>query len=252
MRFLLVYQDLVPEVMELLAELKVADVEVIKVAKRQKEIEPDQFVRVSTAGGVCALIQVDREYKNSVAKLNVEHNFKKFRSKDQILRAWLVPTPPADHQPLEPMAAFEKAKEDCEWLVFSDTALVSANDIAPLRWGFANRAAALLRRLACGEDLGAMRNWRADYNVDFAANGRVRCVYHVPDHPHSKKTEWHLKDGDNTTADAAARVYFNCHPVNRVNHVLVLYVGPHPPDGDLNVSLGGATWAKSEPPRDEK
>lgn len=70
-------------------------------------------------------------------------------------------------------------------------------------------------------DTGAMREWNARHGVEFALNGKVKYKWPAPS---SKQvaSEWHLKEGDKTTAERAARVYFDCRVMKEKLRLLFL------------------------------
>jgi len=94
-----------------------------------------------------------------------------------------------------------------------------------------------LARYADGEDLGPLRNWKDNYGVDFAPNGRVKHEYVITWRGHEREgtTEWHLKEGDKTERESAARIYFERVDFETEVKVVVFYVGPHPEDGTSSV-----------------
>jgi len=61
-------------------------------------------------------------------------------------------------------------------------------------------------------------------------------------------TQWHLKAGDRTTRESAARIYFDVVKVASAHLVVILYAGPHPKDGTYSavVHLEAASNAPDE------
>ncbi|OWQ78004.1 hypothetical protein [Stenotrophomonas maltophilia] len=247
MRYLFVYQDFVASVEELLAELSVTDIQVISVKKGESSPSTAVLSCLPEAGGVCAVIQVDRKYRKSLGAVEVEQVFKQFRRNDQVLRQWLVPIPAREQARCPPTEAFEAAVADCGWLMLADDALVRADEVSPIRWDFVGRAAQLLRRLALGEQLGPMRQWQANHGIHFAPNGQVHFSYSLPKGPPIQPVYWHLTEGRSTTAEGASRIYFDLRSVEGVAHVLVFYVGPHPEDGGYQASFESAKWCGAPP-----
>lgn len=246
MRYLFVYQDFVKPVEALLVELAAADVIVVPVAKRARAVHPDVLLAAQGDGGVCAAVQVDRAYIRTLAGLTLEQNFKRFRADDRVLRDWISPTPPVVNTPPAPSVAFANACEGCGWLVLSDRALDRCDEITPLRWGFVQKSAALLRKLAMGVEIGDLRSSRARHAVDYAPNGRVHFKYRLPG-AQFQQTPRHFKEGDGTTAEGAARIYFDLVDQANIRHVVVLYVGPHPADGEYEVTFRDARWQDVAP-----
>ncbi|MEA9753722.1 hypothetical protein VDG64_00675 [Xanthomonas campestris pv. raphani] len=248
MRYIFVYQDFFGTVEQLLAELGVTDVEVILVKKGQQAVSEAELQRLQSTGGSCVLIQVERRFKKSLGDVEIAHFIKQFRLKDKVLQGWLLPDPPPEEGCAAPKAAFLQAAADCCWLVFADSALSRADEIASIRWAFVNRAAQLLRRLAMGEQLGPMREWEGRFDVNFANNGQVRYAFNPPKHQHRQAVEWHLSAGKRTTAEAASRIYFDHRQIGGISHVLVFYVGPHPADGTYPATFTDPAWSTVNPP----
>ena len=238
MRFLFVYQDFAGPAQALIRRMGVSDVTLVIV--RKWETAPNDAERELLDRGDCApaaICQVLRKYKRFVEPfVKVEYEAKKFRSDDQQLEAWLrneqaVAAP----EYRAPSIVFRAHAESCTKFKLADTALNRADELDPCRWPFANKAADLLLRYVVKGDTGPMREWKVMHGVDFAPNGQVRfecggsiCV---------SWTEWHLTEGNRTTAERAARIYFHCSEANGDRTVVVFYVGPHPEDGQHKVHL---------------
>ena len=241
MRFLFVHQDYGEQAERLVAELGVQDVQVIIARKGSfgpTEAETAQL-RANT-GAEAAACELIRKYRKTVSPyVQFTLEPKKFRIHDQVLREWLLPTDvsPVTFDP--PSIAFRKAAARTPELVLHPDALNSANDIANHRWRFASQSAEILERFAAGEALGAPQDWKAKYGVDFAPNGRVgfRYVSTCGEQSCRGKTEWHLKEGDNTSPEGAARIYFVRLEHSGGMRVVVFYVGPHPADGVRSITF---------------
>lgn len=241
MRFLFVYQDYAEPARQLLDELQVRDVTVI-IARKNARAPTNDEIKVLQAhqGAEAAACEINRKYRKSAAAyVSFCCEPKKFRLDDQLLREWLVPKDRAVVKYGKPSAAFLDAALRTPALVLHPDALRFADDLVEYRWQFATLGADLLARYAMGEALGALREWRATHGVDFAANGRVAFKYRGTCSGESRdgRTEWHLKEGDNTTPEGAARIYFARVEFSAGARVVVLYVGPHPDDGERFVSF---------------
>ncbi len=241
MRFLFVYQDYSEPARKLLDELQVRDVTLI-IARKNSQGPTDDEVRLLEMhrGADAAACEINRKYRKSAAAyVSFCCEPKKFRFEDQQLREWLVPRDRVVVKYGKPSTAFRDAVQRVPALVLHPDALKFADDIAEHRWQFATLGANLLARYAAGEQLGALREWKPTHGVEFAANGRVvfrfkaTCAGELCD----KRTEWHLKEGDNTTREGAARIYFDRVEFSSGARVVVLYVGPHPEDGERLLSF---------------
>lgn len=241
MRFIFVYHTWYRQLSDLVASLGVVDVTIIAARKGSEAPNAEEMgLLIQHKGAQAAACQIDKKYRRSIERLvDLCCEPKKFRVEDQLLRDWLVPPENAVAQFSAPRASFESAAFRAANLIFHASALNAADEIRELRWPFISRSADILARVACGEDCGPMREWKARYAVDFAPNGRVRYKYTIVDNGRdvSGETEWHLKEGDRTEAAAAARVYFAFADISNVSKVLVFYVGPHPSDGTYRVDF---------------
>jgi hypothetical protein len=241
MRFLFVYQDYAEPARRLLDELSVRDVTLIIARKNANAPTPDEVKLLEASRGAdAAACEINRKYRKCAA---VHVTFccepKKFRFEDQQLREWLVPKSKVAVKNGKPSDAFRAAAAQASLLVLHPDALKFADDIVEHRWEFATLGANLLARYALGEQLGPLRDWKPTHGVDFAANGRVAFKYKGQCGTESRegRTEWHLKEGDNTTRESAARVYFVRVEFTSGARVVVFYVGPHPKDGDRSISF---------------
>lgn len=134
----------------------------------------------------------------------------------------------------KPSEAFRAAVQGSPDLILHPDALNDADQLVEHRWRFAEEGAKLLARYAASEELGPLREWKQKFAVDFAANGRVSFKYRwtCKGEYREGSTEWHLKEGDNTTKRSAARIYFARVEFEGGARIVVLYVGPHPEDGE--------------------
>jgi hypothetical protein len=241
MRFLFVYQDYAQPARELLDELQVSDVTLI-VARKNAMAPTDDEILVLRAyrGADAAACEVNRKYRKRAAEY-VEFccEPKKFRFEDQQLREWLVPKGHVTVAYEKPSATLLAAANRSPNLILHADALHFADQLVEHRWRFVTASADLLARYADGEQLGALRDWKQNFAVDFAANGPVSFKYkwsHVSEY-RDGRTEWHLKEGDNTTRESAARIYFARVEFSKGAKVVVLYVGPHPDKGERTLTL---------------
>ncbi len=243
MRYLFVLERNKVDTEALLSELGVADVRVIGVAKSDREVSQDLLSDIVNNGITVGFSGIERGYRRSFGALVFGFMTKDFRKNDAKLREWLAPPPPAPIScPDSPRKSFENIQATHPSVVFADGALDDADNLAGHRWSFANRAAQLLADQAAGKDVGPPREWHQRYQVHYARNGNVVYKYDLPGNQGRKQTDWHLKEGDGTSAEAAARVYFDFVEVFRKSYVLIFYVGPHPKDGTYYAKFSGFDW----------
>lgn len=191
-------------------------------------------------GAEAAACVVHRKYRKSVESLvqfTVEP--KKFRFEDKQLRDWLVPPdrPILVHK--RPSEAFLDVAAQSPNLILHPDALKFADELAEHRWSFANNAAVLLGRYAQGDDVGPTQDWTARHGAAHATGGKVSfsCEVSTPDETRRGSSDRHLKAGDNTTRESAARIYFDRVGMAQDSYVIVFYVGPHPDDGQRAVTI---------------
>lgn len=241
MRFLFVYQDYAQQARSLLEQLHVRDVTIIVIRKNAVQPTDEEMVLLRRhPKAPAAACEVNRKYRKSIDPLvTLCCEPKKFRIDDQVLKEWLFPKDAAKPILKRPSAAFSEALQASASLVLHPQALAEADDAAELRWEFIRLSAEVLVRYANGEALGPMRNWKAEHGVDFAANGRVAFKFRVvcDGQVREGRTEWHLKEGDATTREGAARVYFTRVDLPSGPRVIVFHVGPHPEGVEHTVTV---------------
>jgi len=241
MRYLFVYQDVSQPARDLVERLGVEDVEIIIVRKGEREVSRDVRARLRATPGANAVIcQVTRKYQRDAARLvNVDLIIGEFREGDRQLLDWLVPPATEAEKFSLPSESFLEAEGNSAHLVLARDALDSADSLAEHRHRFASKAANLLRRCANGEAVGPMRGWKESHGVDFAPVGKVSVAYSITCAGETKtgKSQWHLKEGDNTSVESAARVYFDRIEFQGVSKIVVFLVGPHPDDGEYPVEI---------------
>lgn len=241
MRFLIVYQDFSEPARQLVNRLGVEDVTVLRIRKGERKASAEFLATLQAhPNAPAAVCQVVRKVRKSIeAFVDIQYLTNEFRPDDQQLAEWLLPPDTVKKQLLAPSRALSNAIRNTKHLVAASGALEHADELAKHRWKFANQAADLLSRYAEGEDLGPLRNWKESHGVDFALSGQVRYKYVVTFKGEDVEgiTEWHLKEGDKTTKEGAARIYFDRVEVGGDVKVLVFYVGPHPDYGAYSVRV---------------
>jgi hypothetical protein len=228
-RYLFVYHDFAARAQDLISRLGVVDVSIIIARKGEKQPSDEDLERIGHGKPAGAACQIHRKFKQAITPMvNLQYESKIFRIEDKQLESWLLNTKGSTATPIpSPTLSFKECSKDSPHLLFATQALARADEIDPSRWPFIHKAARLLARYADGEAVGPMREWKALHGVEFAPNGRIRYGGHPP----SKfpPTEWHLKEGDRTTAELAARIYFDHTEHDGADVVIVFYVR-RPPD----------------------
>lgn len=232
MRFLVVYKDYVRDAKNLLAELGISDVQVLACGWEKEPAGDARRQLAHNPGAEVGFVGVNKKYRKAVGKrlgCREAANVATVVSGRATLAAWLRPADVAPPAWAEPDEAFRRAADGQPRLIFAVGALDQANRISELRVPFANRAAAALARYAAagGTASGGLKQFFAEQGVNFAVGGEIIVTYRLHRRgvaPITKSSQWHLKEGDHTTADDAARVYFH----NAGGIVVVLRCGPHP------------------------
>jgi hypothetical protein len=131
---------------------------------------------------------------------------------------------------LPPAEFIAKLASTCPRLLIAEGALDDCNAVAAHRYVFL-RAAVTALVDAVEDDLSERFDEFCDkrgihhaqtggslYSVTFAGTPKLAVV----------KCRTHLKRGDRTTREAAARVYYTFVDIDGVRHVALLHAGPHP------------------------
>jgi hypothetical protein len=184
-----------------------------------------------TAGGV---ITVDITYVDDDGQQEEHAEVFAFTTAQEVADARQIIIDRVGSYIKKPSEAFRAAVQGSPDLILHPDALNDADQLVEHRWRFAEEGAKLLARYAASEDLGPLREWKQKFAVDFAANGRVSFKYRwtCKGEYREGSTEWHLKEGDNTSKRSAARIYFARVEFGEGARIVVLYVGPHPEDGE--------------------
>ncbi|TNF29759.1 MAG: hypothetical protein EP329_14900 [Deltaproteobacteria bacterium] len=160
------------------------------------------------------------------------------------LQTWLHKTapPPALVPVVPPGRAFMVAAESSKGLmVFAEDAFARADDVTQRRQRFMTRAAQALLEYSSNPSAGRLDAYFNQRGICYASSGGVEFQYNVyhdgapTDRP--SRTCWHLKEGDRTTREDAARVYFHRNNLFGKSRVIVLYAGPHPSSGLIRTNV---------------
>lgn len=117
-------------------------------------------------------------------------------------------------------------------LLITKGALDNCDEVAEHRWDFLRNAAdAFVKLVDQNGRVGRVDSFFASLGLDHAQSGGItttlavlkdgKCVYR-------DSGNTHLKQGDNTTPQAAARIYYQLFFVDGRCYVALLYAGPHP------------------------
>lgn len=137
-----------------------------------------------------------------------------------------------------PSDYFRAASERNSKIIIAKGALDSCNDVPQHRHAFMKLAADTFVIIADRNgQVGRMDAFFRESGLDHAQSGGIsttlrvckdgRCI-------HNATSNMHLKQGDNTTPQAAARIYYQHFLGSGLCYIVVFYAGPHP-DCDLSL-----------------
>ncbi|MCB9376702.1 MAG: hypothetical protein H6515_12670 [Microthrixaceae bacterium] len=254
MRFLFVYETAAGKVRDLLAELLVQDHVIVDSAGANSAL--DLRIRLSSSNTAAQKRRCMRTEpqvpQERPGVRDVHGRTQEVPGGGPTAADWLTRRDPADErghgcreERSRHMASRQKhGVPRCShipFVVLCSGALDTANRLDESRWAFAAKSADLLRNHADGgSDLGPFREWQANHGVAFAANGRVEYRYRASTRTdrYNRPSQWHLKAGDRTSPELAARIYFTVAELDGRSIVLVAHVGPHPSDGSYSADFG--------------
>lgn len=131
-----------------------------------------------------------------------------------------------------PSTHFIGLRQRTSHVYFSNDALVLCDKVAAHRREFLIRAAQAFEVLIENQGkVGGMDAFFAKHGLEFATTGGIATILQVFNKGgcvYEKKSHVHLKQGDKTSPQAAARIYFHAFYVGEAYYVAVVYAGPHP------------------------
>jgi len=139
-----------------------------------------------------------------------------------------------------PSEYFRTASEASPQLIFSEDVFDVCDQVAKHRHAFMNKAAdAFSKMVALKGQVGPADPFFAEFGLDHAQTGGIQTTLQVnkgESKIYDRTSSVHLKQGDNTTPQAAARIYYHSFLHDARCYVVVLYAGPHP-DTDIILAL---------------
>lgn len=131
----------------------------------------------------------------------------------------------------------EKAVATSPRLVLVHGALALCDEIPDHRHGFITTAMQALSELVAGNGCGVgLDQFFKARNLHFAKTGGIQTKLEIRVNGQLIRDEVHhihLKSGDHTTPQAAARIYFQMLNHEQLLWVFLIYIGPHP---DTNIT----------------
>lgn len=141
-----------------------------------------------------------------------------------------------------PRERFERSAARYPDYLVMPGALDLCDTVAPSRLRFLNKSSEALE-LICRRrgDLGkTLFHFFEERGIDLAPTGGITTILRLKNGARqigaALRSEMHLKEGDATTPQAAARIYFQLIDRDNKFRLALFYVGPHP-DNDIDRSI---------------
>jgi len=139
-----------------------------------------------------------------------------------------------------PSEYFRAASEASPQLIFAEDVFDVCDQVAKHRHAFMKKAAdAFSDMVAKNGQVGPAETFFTTLGLEHAQSGGIQTTLQVnkgTNNIYNKTSSVHLKQGDKTSPQAAARIYYHSFLHNTRCYVVVLYAGPHP-DADLSLTL---------------
>lgn len=131
---------------------------------------------------------------------------------------------------------YTQAMEGNAQLIITKDALMQCDEVSVHRRDFMIKAIDALGEFACSENNGRIDAFFNERGIEHAQTGGITTTLSIRKNGkeiYGKSSNTHLKQGDKTTREAAARIYYQIFFIERIRYIAVLYAGPHP-DKDIN------------------
>lgn len=125
---------------------------------------------------------------------------------------------------------------ECGVLLIADGALDNCDKVAPYRHDFIRKAVTVLTDAVTNGLHGRFDAYCSERGLLHAQTGGsifTVSIFNDDVEVNERVCQTHLKQGDKTTKEAAARVYYTFVDINGDRYVALLYAGPHP-DGNYS------------------
>ena len=136
-----------------------------------------------------------------------------------------------------PSVYFGRLQTDHSRLLIADGVLGLCDSVAPHRYEFMRVSVdALVEILQVGGSVGAMQEFFSARGLTLAQSGGISTTIRVIRAGSvllKETSNMHLKQGDSTTPQSAARIYFQPFSIDAEYYIAITYAGPHP---DRNAS----------------
>ncbi|MCP5532855.1 MAG: hypothetical protein H7A48_06760 [Akkermansiaceae bacterium] len=237
MRYILAYPKLSQEVRNALAKLSKGGVELELV--RGNEPDEEQVTLLLSAELVYC-VSVRKKLRKGLQRLGV--SVLSFESLNAVI-AEIEREDVVEKNAECPSVVLKQFGESLSGnVLFAEDWDRYADEITAQRWMFVSEAVSALIEYAANPAVAShgLDQYFSERGLKFATNGKVEVSYRVVDAEGklvvSNATKWHLKEGDKTTAEDAARIYFATENVGKRWLMIMLRVGPHP-SGPISVDV---------------
>lgn len=149
---------------------------------------------------------------------------------DALYDAIIAELPGEASQIQVPSDYFQRLAANNPRMIITSKSLESADDVAKQRYEFLRSAADALDQYARNGSAGRIDAFFASHGLDHAQSGGITATLriHRAGDVSTYECQTHLKQGDNTTRIAAARVYYCAFTLEGEPYAALLYAGPHP------------------------
>jgi len=152
----------------------------------------------------------------------------------------LIPDNELQAQEDLPSEYFRAVSEAIPQLIFADDVFDVCDQVAKHRHAFMKKATdAFSEMVAMNGQVGPADTFFTKLGLEHAQTGGIQTTLQVNkgvSNIYNKTSSVHLKQGDKTTPQAAARIYYHSFLHETRCFVVVVYAGPHP-DADLSLTL---------------
>lgn len=137
-----------------------------------------------------------------------------------------------EHDPKQPSTYFQAIAEKNPGIIITRGSLDTCDQVAAHRYAFLRLAADAFADFVTKKgQVGRIDAFFRSLGLDHAQSGGVNATLTVlkdGSRVYQRTTNTHLKQGDHTTPQAAARIYFHEFFMDEECFVAILYAGPHP------------------------
>lgn len=146
-------------------------------------------------------------------------------------RLWLgMPALEPEAEP-SPSEYFRQVADANPRILFAKDVFNCCDEVAAHRRDFLKRAVDALVDFAADGSGGRIDAFFREKGLDHAQTGGINVTLEVflgTKSVHSETTKTHLKQGEKTTPEGAARLYYQVFAHEGCTYVAILYAGPHP------------------------